>query len=396
MNKPLGHSGEFKKLLRFAGIYGWPRAINKAIARTRPPWLRPLVFIRRKPAISVIGCGQFAFSCVCYYLQKQIGTAFLSAFDTDWQQAQSLCRYYGFREVTTTPDALLNNPKLEVLYVVSNHASHTDYAVEGLTRNKIVYVEKPVSVTRHQLVRLCRAVRQSSGQVFAGYNRPYSKAIQLLRKRVDSSPVAAGFSISCVINGHRIPSEHWYRNPEEGTRICGNLGHWIDLTIHLFSWRSLPGWIDIQIAYANPNEPDDDLTVTFTTDRYDIVSILLTSRSEPFEGISEFINIQYNHIIAHIDDFRRLTIWQGSIKKVWRFSTKDVGHQRAVMQPFLEKNRNWSEVELSTLLMLFIRDMVLKRQTGLRFNTHQELTRFEADLKSVSLLYPPFTHEKNS
>ncbi|WP_461083490.1 Gfo/Idh/MocA family protein [Spirosoma flavus] len=329
--------------------------------------------------VGLIGCGQFAFSTVCFFLKKQGSTTFLAVFDPLIEQAQSLAHYYGFREIAPSPDALLDHPELAVLYVTSNHASHTPYAIAGLKRNKTVYIEKPISVSREQLLQLKRAIDQSTGKAFAGYNRPYAEAIQQLRHYVADSSQAGSFSLCYVINGHLIPSDHWYRHPNEGTRICGNLSHWIDLTIHILAWRSLPEWIDIQLAWANPIEPDDNLNVTLTTDQHDLISIQLTSRSEPFEGIREFINVQYNDVIAQINDFRQMTVWQGTHRKTWRFSPKDVGHERAIMQPFCQPNRAWAEVELSTLLTLFIRDKIRYRQSTARFWIRQEIANLIAD-----------------
>ncbi len=386
MTEPTSRRLRAIKLLRFVGIYGWQRTLSKALARTRPVWLRYPFRPSRPATISLIGCGQFAFSGIAYFLQKHRGNAFLSAFDTDPTQAQSLGRYYGFRHVASTPEAVLADPALRLLYVASNHASHTPYAIEGLKRNVDVYVEKPVAVTREQFVQLLQTLHQSTGQLFAGYNRPYAPAIQLLSQRIAACPPDGSFSISCVVNGHQIPQDHWYRHPDEGTRVCGNLGHWLDLTVHLLAHRGaagrgLPGWMDVAIAYAHPAEPDDNLSVTLTTDCHDVVTLLLTSRCEPFEGISESINVQYTDLIARIDDFRRMTIWQGPAKQTWRFSPKDVGHERAILQPFRAVNRNWSEVELSTLLMLHLTDMVLARQTTSRFHVYQELIRLAADVQ---------------
>ncbi len=395
MTEPTGRRLQIQKLVRFAGIYGWSRALNKAVARTRAKstnprvgwmrWANALV-LRRPATIALIGCGQFAFSCLAYFLQKHRGNAFLSAFDTDPAQAQSLGQYYGFRRVADTPEAVFNDSALRVVYVASNHASHTPYAIRGLQQHVDVYVEKPLAVTRAQLVDLLRAQRQSTGRLYAGYNRPYARAIQLLRERIMDSAPGGAFSISYVVNGHQIPPDHWYRQNDEGTRVCGNLGHWIDLTVHLLAWRGLPDWLDIQIAHANPAEPDDNLSVTFTTDRYDLITMLLTARSEPFEGISEGINVQYGDLIARIDDFRRMTVWQGAAKRTWRFRPKDVGHERAVLQPFREDNRDWREVELSTLLMLYLNDMVLERRTTDRFVLGDQLDRLEADVQRVNQL----------
>ena len=381
-----------RKLIRFARISGWSRALNKAVARTRPLWLRNPFVRRRTASVSVVGCGQFAFSCVCFYVQKHKGNVFLTAFDTDMSQARSLGGYYRFRTIATSSADVFTNPGLRLLYVVSNHASHTDYAIEGLKRGITVCVEKPVSVSYRQLVQLSAAARTSTGRLFAGYNRPYSAAIQTVRESVISQGTAGAFSLAYYINGHVIPSDHWYRSPEEGTRVCGNLGHWIDLTVHIWQWRGLPAWVAIQIAYANPDEPDDNLCVTFTTDQCDIVSILLTARSEPFEGISESINLQYGDVIARIDDFRTLTLWQGSKQRQCQYSPKNVGHERAVLQPYQPENRAWHEVTTSTLLMIHVKDMVLNRQTTSRFNLAEQLILLETDIQQ-ELTIPPLLHQ---
>jgi predicted dehydrogenase len=383
---------QLRKLVRFVVLYGWQRALNKAVARTRPGWLRNPFGLPRRAGVSLIGCGQFAFSAVCFYIQKHEGNVFLSTFDLDREQAASLGRYYGFRQIASSLADVLNAPALRLLYIVSNHASHTSYAVAGLKRGIDVYVEKPIAVTYAQLVELSAAQQSASGRLFAGYNRPYAAAIQEIKKRILNSPPAGGFSLSYFINGHLIPANHWYRKPGEGTRVCGNLGHWIDLTIHIWQWRSLPQWIAIHIAYANLDEPDDNLCVTFTTDRHDLVSLVLTARTEPFEGVSESINLQYGNVIARVDDFRKLTLLQGNERLERNYRPKDVGHERAILQPYRIDNRDWNEVNVSTLLMLRINDMVVERQTALRFDLQQELSQLETDiqreLKLPAVHYP--------
>jgi predicted dehydrogenase len=232
-------------------------------------------------------------------------------------------------------------------------------------------------------VQLSAARRTSAGRLFAGYNRPYSAAVQAIREQVALHPQTGGYSLNYFISGHLIPADHWYRHPDEGTRVCGNLGHWIDLTVHIWQWRGLPDWIRIQIAYANPDEPDDNICLTFTTDRFDMVSIMLTARTEPFEGINESINLQFGNIIARIDDFRALTLWRGSTLIHRQYNPKDVGHKRAVLQPYYTDNRDWDEVSLSTLLMLQIKDMVIARQTIAHFDVPNALTRLESDIQQA-------------
>ncbi len=387
---------KLRKLLQFSRLYGWPRTAHKVAGRLRFGHI-PLIVKGKKEtvgSISVIGCGQFAFSTLCYFVQQYWPNAFLSAYDTDSRQAQSLAQHWGFREVAPTPEAVFTHPSLRLVYIAANHASHTPYAIEGLRRGLDVYLEKPIAVSREQLVALSATYRQAVGQLWAGYNRPYARAIQLLKERVLAQPAAGPFSISYIVNGHFLPADHWYRHPNEGTRICGNLGHWLDLTVHCWAWRqALPTWVDVQMAWANPTERDDNLAITLTTDCHDLVTLVLTARTEPSEGIREFMNLQYGNLIAQVDDFQQLTCWEGTRKQRWQFTPKDVGHERAALQPFCTDNRPWAEVELSTLLMLFIRDALLTDTATARFTLPTQLARFNEDIQQYRDYQPlPTNH----
>lgn len=366
---------QIRKVLRFISIYGISRTLAKVIGR-----LRLNVSVSRRKhghPVGVIGCGQFAYSTICYFLNKS-GIMFDSCFDIDGGQANSLAHRYKFKHVADSLATMLEQRDLHTVYIASNHYTHTDYAIKVLKRNLNTYIEKPISVDEEQLSRLLYAVAHSQGRVFAGYNRPFSGAIRDFKHlatgkgKINSEPP---FTISCYISGHRIAEDHWYRDPKEGTRICGNLGHWIDLSIHLLNWRGpYPDILTIMVSYSNEKEPDDNIAVTIVSDKHDLISIVLSSRSEPFEGINETINIQLGNVIAKIDDFRRMAVWIDDILVKRRYWPKDVGHKEAVMQPFGSEQRDWHEVELSTLLMLSIKDMVQHRETTRRFST-DEATR---------------------
>ena len=180
-------------------------------------------------------------------MKKNIGNAFLDSFDINKEKATSLSKFYNFNDSNNfdhSIERVYNNPKLKYVYIASNHFTHTNYAVEFLNRNVITYIEKPISISTEQFQELIRNFNKTKNEFFVGYNRPFSKAIIKLKELVNSLPIdelqKSSFSINYFISGHKISSDHWYRNPEEGTRICGNLGHWIDLSIHALSWRNIP------------------------------------------------------------------------------------------------------------------------------------------------------------
>ncbi len=369
-----------RKLWRFLTIYGPGRTLFKAAGRLRlrPPvlgWRRP------RPDIGLVGCGQFGFATIGYFLQQAFGPRIGACYDIDERAARTLARALRVGQVCASLEALLALPGLRTLYIASNHATHADYAARALARGLDVYVEKPVAATPEQFVQLLRARRSSTGRLFAGYNRPFSGAVRWLRQ-VTPVDAASGITLQCFVSGHRLDADHWYRRPEEGTRVCGNIGHWLDLMVHVLSWRGMPDRLEIALTWADAAEPDDNVNISIGSDRGDLFSVTLTSRSEPFEGIREVIHFQHGTTTAEIEDFRRITLWQGARLRRRRFWPKDVGHRRAILQPFEDAAaRDWHEVELSTLLMLHITAMVRQRERTATFSFLQARQQLEERLR---------------
>lgn len=357
------------KLARFARIYGPRRALVKAFGRLRLGRWPALPSLTLRPGIAIVGCGQFAFSTIAYFARRK--ARIVNCFDVETSSAESLARMYGVRAVSTAFDDMLSDPSVDCVYIASNHASHSDYAATALAAGKRVYVEKPVAVSHAQLSMLSAVERAQSGRLFAGYNRPFAGAIRDLRSHLVSP--CGPLTLSCFVSGHRIPLDHWYRRPEEGTRICGNVGHWLDLAVHILSWRGLPDSWRISLQWSDSSARDDDVAISIASEYGDLVNIVLTARSEPFEGINETINLQWDDTIAKIDDFRRLAVWKDANLFRRRYWPKDVGHRRAVLQPFSDGARDWHEVELSSLLMLRIAQMVRDSRINSEFSFREEL-----------------------
>lgn len=357
---PTSRKLKWLKLFRYARTYGWKRALVKALGRTRSQV--QLNGIARRDVtrrIGIIGCGQFAYATICYFLREELNPLFTGVFDTDREHARSLAQQYGADFIYDNAEQLLTDVATDVIYIASDHASHAAYAVRALQAGKKVYVEKPLATTREDFALLEETARAHPGSIVAGYNRPYAPAVRELRRLVATGQDP--FTLQCFIHTHVLPAGHWYRDPRQGTRICGNMGHWLDLAIHLLYARSvLPSRISIALNWASDTERDDNLSVVLATDLQDLITITLTARHEPFEGVRERISFQDVHREATIDDFRKMTVTTGTRTQRYAYRPKDPGHRKAVLQPFLlpVEVRNWEEVMQSTRLMLDIADMV--------------------------------------
>ncbi len=116
-----------------------------------------------------------------------------------------------------------------------------------------------------------------------------------------------------------------------------------------------------------------------TTEFRDLITITLTSRSEPFEGIIENINFQCGEVSAVISDFRRMKLCIGDKKYSYKYFPKDVGHKKAINQPWDKEKRNFYEIEISTTLMLVMTDMVRSLETRKKVNPSEILRSLKAE-----------------
>ncbi len=374
-------NAKITRLKRYILIYGISRAICKALGRMKLPYVRSLK-IRRGRSVGLIGCGNFAFSTISFFVSKNQGKVFGSCFDINSENASFFARFYGYKQAASL-DELLKDDLTKIVYIASNHATHAEYAMRVMENKKSAYIEKPITVTYDELVQLTKAKSKYSGTLYAGYNRPFSRALQIIKSRLDTTAIHP-FTVNFTVCGHKIEEGHWYRDAKEGSRILANLAHWIDLSVHLFQQRSkMPSVIHIAIAYSNPNTPSDNISFVFTTDLHDLIVFTFTSRSEPLEGVNETILLQSGDITAKIDDFRELQLWDLNTYKKYKFRPKDAGHESAVLQPFrTTPSRNWKEVELSALLILFIEKMVSNKSSNASFDIRQEVETFENATKA--------------
>ncbi|MGH8612429.1 MAG: Gfo/Idh/MocA family protein [Gammaproteobacteria bacterium] len=199
--------------------------------------------------VGVIGCGNFAYSNIAYYLTTRRGRVIKGCMDTNVHRAASLCLDFGASYYTDDADAILDDPDIRLVYIASNHASHAEYAVRALARGKSVHIEKPHVVSHDQLRRLCRAMQGTSSKVGLGFNRPLSRFGRELARLLaqENSP----FLMNWFVAGHEIPSDHWYLREEEGGRILGNLCHWTDFMMRMIPRERhypVPGRADASTA----------------------------------------------------------------------------------------------------------------------------------------------------
>ncbi len=324
---------KLKKVSRYVRMYGCHRTWAKVqaqrhISRTFNSLPVSRNQLNDRQQVGLIGCGNYAFANIAHFLNRAHGRVIGGCMDVDANRAASLAAHYGAPLHTTDVDELLQHENIRLLYIASNHATHAEYAIDGLRNGKDVYIEKPHVVNEDQLRRLTQAMQNSTGRVFLGFNRPNSRLGRLLRSAIteQSGPGVYNWFVA----GHEIDPNHWYFHPREGGRVLGNLCHWTDFLFVLLGPDAFP----IQIIPVRDQSSDVDIAVNYIFGDGSIGVITFSAKGHTFEGVKERFSAHRGNCLAVLDDFADLTVEVISRKRRYRNRHRDHGHRDNILAAY--------------------------------------------------------------
>lgn len=338
-SRPL--SFKIRKILRYTRMYGVRRTCVKVQGQRHmrrrfaelPKASRP---IKRSQAVGLIGCGNYAFTNIAYFLTRRCGAVIGACMDKDIHRAASLGRGYSVPFFTDRADELLANDTIRIVFVASNHASHADYAVRALEQGKDVYIEKPHVVSWEQLDRLIDAMDRCPGRVYLGFNRPNSRIGKRIREALDREAGAGVYN--WFVAGHYLAPDHWYNLPEEGGRVFGNLCHWTDFLYMIVG----PGGLPAEIVPVRGDSNDVDIVVSYKFQDQSLGVISFSAKAELFEGISERFTAQKGDCLVSMDDFWQYTLQVGARKQRHRNIFRDHGHEDNIVGAYKNSTKRLS------------------------------------------------------
>ncbi len=324
-----------RKAARYLRLYGLQRTRVKIAGQYHmarkfaalPPNDRPAA---AGAHVGIIGCGNYAYSVIAYYLRRNYGAVIRGCMDADANHAASLAGDYRAAYYTTDAERIIADPAIDLVFVASNHASHAEYAIKALAAGKDVHIEKPHVVREEQLRRLCAAAAASRGRVLSlGYNRPRSRIGRRIRDTLWAEE--GELMQSWFVAGHEIAPDHWYFSPEEGGRVLGNLCHWTDLTFQMMPpERRFP----IRINPTRSAKSDCDIAVSFTFGDGSIGVITFSAKGHAFEGVKERYAAHRGNALIAMDDFQYLVTDVVEQKTRLSLGSRDHGHEESIRHSY--------------------------------------------------------------
>lgn len=324
-----------RKALRYVRLYGIRRTLVKVrgqyhMARRYDSLPQNHVRPGSRAHVGLIGCGNYGFSVIAYYLKKNYGPVIRGCMDPEVNRAASMFEEYGACYYTTDADEIIADPKITLIFIASNHASHAEYAIKALKAGKDVHIEKPHVVRYDQLERLLKAMETAKGRVVSiGFNRPGSPFGRRIREALERE--SGELMQNWFIAGHEISPDHWYFRDEEGGRVLGNLCHWTDLTYQMMpAERRYP----IRITPVRSAKSDCDIAVGYTFGDGSIAAITFSAKGHAFEGVRERYAAHRGNTLIAMDDFETLSIHVGPARHDVALRTRNHGHEQSIRHSY--------------------------------------------------------------
>ena len=352
--------GELKAV---AVLFRYPGGESAAIAE--PAVTAPAVPSAGKPApverdtvaVAFVGAGNYASSMLLPHLAGRADVALREVVTTSALSGANAKRKFGFAEASTNLDAMLADPDVDAVFVVTRHSSHAELTSRALLAGKAVFVEKPLALDEAQLRQVLDAIGQSGNdRLQVGFNRRFAPLLVEAKTRFGRRVGPA--SVRYLVNAGRLDHGSWYNQQDtEGSRFAGEGGHFVDTV----SW--LLGADPVSVyACATPGQGDLQVLLRYP-DGSTAVITYATSGAPGFP--KETIELLADGRVLRLDDFQRASVHS---RKRWTSSRLPRGRdkgQRAEIDAFLAAIRSGGPMPVPVESLVATTLATIAVQTGL-------------------------------
>lgn len=218
----------------------------------------------------------------------------------------------------------MGDPDTNLVLIGTRHDTHASLVSDALESGKHVYVEKPLAVSRGELLKVLEAYEASEAGVMVGFNRRYAPHTQAALKRLAGA--AGPRTIMIRVNAGAIPADHWTQQLESGGgRIVGEMCHFVDLAAHL-AGAAITSVHAVAVSNGKSAALQDSLCASLTFANGSIASVIYCADGDTSAG-KELVEVMAGGLHLRIDDFRVLQVTQSGKSSTDKLSSVDKGHK---------------------------------------------------------------------
>jgi predicted dehydrogenase/threonine dehydrogenase-like Zn-dependent dehydrogenase len=270
--------------------------------------------------LDVVGAGNFARTMLLPHLKDQV--RFGTVVNNTSLSANHVKTKFGFAEAATDHTLVLHDDANAAMLIATRHNLHAPLVKAGLEHGRHVFVEKPLCLTKEELLEIDEVFARSTGTVQVGFNRRFATATAEVKKLLKAAPGPKTVSVR-VMPG-KLDPQSWYMNyAESGGRVLGEACHFVDLIAHLVN--SKPVRVSAQTVWPTEGRMNfpDSVTAQFEFEDGSCGQLIYTAEGDSSYP-KEMITVYGAGFVAEIENFQKLTIHRK--RKATHSSHKGKGH----------------------------------------------------------------------
>ncbi|PXY32090.1 bi-domain-containing oxidoreductase [Prauserella muralis] len=294
--------GELKAV---AVLFRYPDAATEPPAAVAAATVRG-VAARTSPVsgrvrLGFVGAGNYASSMLLPHLAERDDVELRHVVTTSALSGANAQRKFGFAQASTDTEALLADPAIDAVFVVTRHSSHAALTRRALLAGKAVFVEKPLALSESELDTVLAAIEESGNdRLQVGFNRRFAPLLRQAKGRFGRRIGPA--SVRYLVNAGRLDDGSWYnRSGTEGTRFEGEGGHFVDTV----SWLLAADPVSVY-ASSTPGQSDLQVLLRYADGSTAAISYV-TSGSAQFP--KETLDLVADGKVLRFDDFQRASLY---------------------------------------------------------------------------------------
>jgi predicted dehydrogenase/threonine dehydrogenase-like Zn-dependent dehydrogenase len=292
--------------------------------------------------IGLIGAGNFTASMHLPNIEKMNDKYRLYAvMDRVGHRSKTIADQYKAAYATTNFSDIINDPKIDLVFISTQHDSHADLTVQALRAGKNVFVEKPLATNQKDLDRIKEFYQSTTNSVkpvlMVGFNRRFSRYAQEIKKHIDQriNPLVIHYRM----NAGYIPLDHWVH--EHGGRIVGEGCHIIDLMTYFTAANILSVSVESLTPKTSKYSSSDNQSFILKYDDGSICSIDYFSVGNK-EIPKEMMEIHFDEKSIIMNDYKSLSGHGVTVSPI-STSVSEKGHfeELEILYQTLKQSGSW-------------------------------------------------------
>ncbi|OGO13237.1 MAG: hypothetical protein A2Z66_11720 [Chloroflexi bacterium RBG_13_66_10] len=276
--------------------------------------------------LGALGAGSFATGVLFPTLTKVKGIELVGLVSASGHKSAHVARRFGFHVAGTDEADLLHDNQINTIAVLTRHHLHAQQTAAALRAGKHVFCEKPLALSREDLLDVLQALRGSGRLLTVGFNRRFAPMSARLRRFL--APVREPLMIHYRVNAGLLPAGHWHYDPlQGGGRILSEVCHFIDYLNFLTG--ALPIRVLTRALPGGERYREENVVITVELADGSIGVIAYLANGDRAMG-KERIEVFGGGRSAILDDFRRLELHSAGHRSTHRARLRpDKGHRAA-------------------------------------------------------------------